>query len=242
MTTFILVETQLPENLGAVARVMKNFGHKDLRLVSPLLNPLEEKAINCSTGAGDILKNALVFDSLEEALSPFEIVYGTGAKQRDIIQTYITPRTAFNKTDPAQKTAIVFGPERTGLRNEHFALCHQLIQIPVNPDFSSLNISHAVGLIAYEFSYLLKENEATHFGETSRASHQQIQHFIRHLESHLDEVNFWRDSRKKPIMLRNIKAFFNRQILTSQDLKTLSGIVRFLSKIPQKRKMSAPAS
>lgn len=234
--TFILVETQLPQNLGATARAMKNFGLSSMVLVNPLADPLSKEAAAMAAGTEDILNQAIIFKTFEEAISPFQDVVATTACPRDMITTYKTPRhwAEEGAAKPALKRALVFGPERTGLTNDHIALCHGVVSIPVNTNFSSLNISQAALVLAYEFFLAGAGRDwpasETQMGETEPATHEELAYFLNDLEERLDKANFWRVPSKKPVMLRNIQSLFSRIPLGSQEIRTLRGILGTINK------------
>ncbi|MDP3371965.1 MAG: RNA methyltransferase [Candidatus Paracaedibacteraceae bacterium] len=228
----ILVETQLAENLGAVARVMANFKQSHLRLVSPKVSVDDPKAVAMAVGAYRILENAVIFDSLQDATADCCTVIGTTANPRDVIKHYKTPRTfAENKASLPGPIGLVFGPERTGLTTDQIAFCNSTLQIPVDPDFSSLNLSHAVGIILYEL-YQNQTNAQPFWqhGETAAATTQDVDVFLTYLEEKLDQTHFWRTDAKKPLMRRNLFGLFKRQTFFQQDLRTLRGMIEALVK------------
>lgn len=234
----ILVETQLPENLGAVARVMANFGLSQLRLVQPKTSPLDPKAIAMAVGAFELLDKVMITESFEESITDLSLVFATTACQRDIIKAYETPKTFIELSQrpsfQQERFGIVFGPERTGLTNDYIARCYKAITIPVNADFSSLNLAQAVCVVAYEWFQSLSHQEGlgayVQLGNTSLATQDEVRGFLCLLEKHLDQTNFWRVLAKKPIMWRNLQNLFTRLELTQQDVKTLCGVVDALTK------------
>ncbi|MES2252582.1 MAG: RNA methyltransferase [Pseudomonadota bacterium] len=233
MSTFIiLVATQLPENLGAVARVMGNFAQTQLRLVTPKVSIDDPKAIAMAVSAKQILTNAVIFDSFKNATADCHTVIGTTANPRDVIKHYMTPRAIADdfQTMPGP-IGIVFGPERTGLTTDQIALCNATVQIPVNPEFSSLNLSHAVGIVLYEL-YHAQTNSVPFWqhGKTQPATTGEVDVFLSYLETKLDQTHFWRTETKKPLMRRNLFGLFKRQTLFQQDLRTLRGMIDALSK------------
>ena len=227
----ILVRPQLAENIGSVARVMGNFGLKALRLVNPLVSPLEEKAIATAAGADALLEGATIYPSLDKAIADCAYVYGTSAGMRDMIKRHLPVREAMAEIVACDQVGILFGPERTGLTNEELVKCRTVLHVPVDPGFSSLNLAQAVAITAYEW-YQMQGHFAgkLHLGETVPASHQQIQGFLNTLEANLDEVHFWRISHKKPIMWRNLQNIFTRMDLTEQEVRTLQGMIKSLRK------------
>ena len=236
-TRIILVGTQLPENLGAVARVMGNFNQTHLRLVMPLADKNDSKAIAMAVSAHPILTNSICFDSIQDATHDCCTVIGTTAQPRDVIKHHATPFSfaAACSTLPSP-VGILFGPERTGLTTDQIALCQQTLHIPVNPECSSLNLSHAVGIILYEL--FQKQNATIPFwqhGKTPPATAADVDAFLTFLEEKLDHTHFWRTESKKPGMRRNLFGFFKRQIVFRQDIQTLRGMIEALESQALKR-------
>lgn len=231
----ILVETQLPENLGAVARAMANFGLGELRLIKPKVSKDDPKAVATAVGASGILEKAVIFETLNDAVKDLTHVFATTAVIRQMVKRCYTPKSCATLVlqNPDWKVGFLFGPERTGLSNEDISLCAGVIHIPVQPDFSSLNLGQALVIVAYEY-YLVKteqsEQQFLQIGETVPASLEQLQYFLSNLEQKLDQVHFWRADYKKPIMWRNLRSIFARMDLTEQEVRTLNGVVDFLSK------------
>lgn len=237
---FIWHQPQLPENLGAVARAMANFSFASLRLISPLCSLDDPKALATSAGADSILQSAEVYSCFEEAVKDINWLYGTCATVRQITKSngpisQVAPGVI--EKIKTSKIGILFGPERTGLDNELLARCHQIIQIPVNPDFSSLNISQACVVIAYELYKTLLESqnqipeENFYIAGSVPAPQQQLNQFLLDLETRLDRINYWRVPSKKDLMWRNLQNILTRMQLTQQDIQTLWGVLdRFDSK------------
>ncbi len=239
MPVIILVETQLPENLGAVARVMANFGMTELRLVRPQFDSVHPKAMATAVGAVNLIHQAKVTQTFEDAITDINYLFGTSSSQRDIIKAYETPKTfseflgSLNQEEGG--IGIVFGPERTGLTNDYIARCQRMIQVPVNPAFSSLNLAQAVAIISYEIYQqktlaFNKQSYHLHMGQTQKASQQEIRKFLNFLEQSLDQTHYWRVDSKKPIMWRNLQNIFTRMDMTAQDIKTLYGMIRSLNR------------
>ncbi|MBY0462634.1 MAG: RNA methyltransferase [Alphaproteobacteria bacterium] len=234
LPVIILVETQLPENLGSVARAMANFGLIELRLVNPKVDKKDPKAVAMAVGADAILEKAVVFSALSEAISDLTHVFATTAAIRQMVKRCYTPKTCVSLCfqNPSWKVGLLFGPERTGLSNEDISLCYGVVHIPVQSDFSSLNLGQALVILAYEY-YLEKTKPIEQFlqiGETIPAPLEQVQYFLSNLEEKLDQTHFWRADYKKPIMWRNLKNIFTRMDLTQQEVRTLNGVLDFLSK------------
>jgi tRNA/rRNA methyltransferase len=223
----ILIQPQLPENLGAVARAMANFALTDLRLVDPLCSPDDQKAIATAAGADDILINCQVFPNFNSAIEDVHVILGTCAQFRHMIKpSWPLSYGAQQIIKTNDKTGVIFGPERTGLTNDQLSRCHAIIQIPTNPHFSSLNLAQAVLLLAYElYGQSVEVKPRLQMGETQLATQQQISQWLDFLETTLDETNFWRVQSKKPIMWRNLTNIFTRIHLTEQEVRTLYGLI-----------------
>lgn len=240
---FILVEPQLPENIGAVARAMGNFGLHHLRVVNPHVSVVDEKAIATAAGAEKILHGAQLYPTVDAALADITHVYGTCATQRHMVKSYVPLRQAMGEiaehVQSEGKVAILFGPERTGLHNVDQVKCRQIIQIPADPSFSSLNLAQATVLVAYEWLHSYHQQLKTsplsmtceaglHRGETQPATQAEIQFLLQDLETRLDDIKFWRIAHKKPLMWQNVQNIFTRCDLTTQEVRTLRGMIRML--------------
>ncbi len=226
----LLHQVQLAENLGAVARAMGNFGLKQLRLIQPKCDPDDPKAIAMAAGNERVLESASLYQSLDHAVGDLELVFATTAAERELIKEYYTPRAAIPLMS-GKKVGLLFGPERTGLSNEDLSVANHIITIPVNPDFSSLNIGQAVVIILYEW-YQSQTDKDTwlHLGDTKPVSQKELQNFFKLLEAELDLVNFWRVPHKKEKMWQNIRAAFLRMQPTEQEIRTLYGAIQAIKK------------
>ncbi len=232
--TIILVEPQLGQNIGAVARAMLNFGLVNLRLVRPRDGWPNPEAIAPAAGADKILENVQVFSSTSAAISDLNRVFATSARSHDMIKSIYTPETAVEalaltaKED--QKVGILFGGERCGLLSEDISLCEALIKIPSNSTFPSLNLAHSVVLIAYEWLVQITSfpPHILRTGKTRLAKRESLHDLFAHLEQELDKSGFLRHKKKRPTMVRNIRNIFQRAHLTEQEIRTLRGIIRSL--------------
>lgn len=225
----LLNRIQLAENLGAIARVLKNFGFFELRLIQPQCDILDSKAIAVSAGAEDLLEHASIFSDIPTAIADLSHIWATCATERDGIKPYAPPEIACQQMYAAEKPGILFGPERTGLTNEEITRCQAVIQIPTHPTFTSLNIAQSVAVIGYEYS---KQEHVTnshlHMGETQLATQAQLTSFLHCLETNLDDTNYWRQPSKKAHMWRTIQNIFTRIELTAQEVQTLRGMIQRL--------------
>jgi tRNA/rRNA methyltransferase len=188
----ILVHSQLGENMGMAARAMHNCGLTDLRLVSPRQDWLSEKAIAASAGGANVLKGASFYESTEQAIADLHFVGAATARPRDIVKPVETPRqfttALFDEKKLTIKTGCLFGREKSGLRNHDISLADVIVEVPLNPDYSSLNLAQAVLLIAYEW-YQLYAKLKVRPGGVERflpATKGQLDIFFQHLEGELD--------------------------------------------------------
>lgn len=237
----ILVEPQLGQNIGMVARAMLNSGWDKLRLVSPRDGWPSAEAGAASSGALSVIDNAELFSTTKEAVDDLQRVYATTARLRDMTNRVLTPKRAapemYGLAEAGVKTGILFGPERTGLTNDDVTLADTIIEVPLNPSFKSLNLSQAVLLVAYEWFQLSVEGpiERLEFGDTELAEKASVQNFLARFETALDEGGFFKSPNMRPIMIRNIHNIFQRVALTEQEIRTLHGCVEALKRWGMKR-------
>ncbi|MEY3786766.1 MAG: hypothetical protein RIQ94_1187 [Pseudomonadota bacterium] len=226
----ILVETSHPGNIGAVARAMKNMNISNLWLVSPKIFPSAE-ATSRASGADDILARATVCSSLQEAIADCNMVIGASARCRTISWPEMTPRECAEKiaiTEPGNKVAIIFGRENSGLKNNELDLCHFLLRIPCNSEYSSLNIAAAVQVVCYELFIAAGKQEAIVIGDrgkTPKATATQMESFYTHLYQALTDIGFMHPDKSKSIM-RRLRRIYNRIELDIKELDILRGILR----------------
>lgn len=227
---FVLVGTSHPGNIGAAARAMKTMGFSDLVLVNPRFPDAttHDDAIAFASGAQDILAAARVVDSIDEALADCQFAAALSARLREFSPPILTPRTlAAHYAQPeAQRVALVFGSERYGLPNEVVERCNALINIPANPDYTSLNLAQAVQVLAYECRMALAGDAlpATPVGfRGDAASVTQIEGMFAHLEQALVAIEFLDPAQPKKLMSR-VKRLFARTGLEVEEVNILRGI------------------
>jgi tRNA/rRNA methyltransferase len=234
----ILVEPQLGENIGMVARAMLNFSLSDLRLVRPRDRWPNPKAVNVASGADVVLDGARLFDTTEQAVADLHHIAAATARLRDMTKTVMTPNAAAAAMvgAGAGRWGILFGPENAGLDNDDLALAEVAVHVEANPAFMSLNLAQAVLVMGYEWYQAAAgapaPKPARKYAEPARQ--EEIVRFYEHLESELDACGFLRIGERRPRMVRNIRNIFNRIPLTDQEVRTLRGIVTCLAE-KQKR-------
>jgi tRNA/rRNA methyltransferase len=231
----VLVEPQLGENIGMVARAMANFGLAELRLVNPRDGWPSEKARAAASKADHVIDGVAVFDTLPEAIADMNYVIATTARERDGFKPVRGPVEAGSilrqRFVSGQKSAILFGRERFGLYNEEVGLADEIVTFPVNPAFASLNIAQAVLLMSYEWMKSGLESEtATPFSgpQMKPAPKAALQGLFDHLEEALSARGYFRPPAKKPKMVDNLRAVLTRPAFAEAEIKVLRGIVASL--------------
>jgi tRNA/rRNA methyltransferase len=231
----VLVEPQLGENIGMVARAMANFGLEELRLVNPRDGWPSEKARATASKADHVIDGAAVFDTLEEAVGDLNFVLATTARERDGFRPVRGPveaaRGLRGRIGDGQRCGILFGRERFGLYNEEIARADEIVTFPVNPAFASLNIAQAVLLMAYEWrkSGLASDSQTAFAGpQAIPAERKHLVSFLDHLEEALAVRGYFRPSAKKPKMVDNLRAVFTRPAFSEAEIKVLRGVLASL--------------
>ncbi|WP_370930909.1 RNA methyltransferase [Bartonella sp. DGB1] len=233
----ILVEPQLPENIGMVARAMANFGLQHLRLVKPIADFPSEKSYSTASKADHILDNAMVYDSLTSAVSDLNYLYASTARQRANHKPVKSPVTVSQelreKIKGKQTVGILFGREKSGLTNEEVSLADDIVTFPVNSIFSSLNIAQAVLLLAYEWQKSgLQNQEETNFNSAPKipAKKEDLYGLLRQLENALQLRGYFRPLEKKEIMSHNIRDILTRAGFSVEEICLLRGVISSLEK------------
>ena len=234
----VLVDPQMGENIGAAARAMLNCGLDRLRLVNPRDGWPSERAAAMAAGALERMPPVTVHSDTAAALADCHYVLATTARSRDMVKPVLTPRAAAiqlaRRAAAGERTAILFGAERTGLTNEDTALAHAIVTIPLNPAFSSLNLAQAVLLLAYEWAMARDETPPAHTptGDSEPAPHDKLVELMERLENALETHGFFRSAAQKPAMVLNLRALLTRAAMTEQEVRTFHGIISALIRAP----------
>jgi tRNA/rRNA methyltransferase len=227
----VLVEPQMAENIGAVARAMANFGLSRLRLVKPLQGWPNEKARVMAAGADRVLDNAALYDSLADAIGDCSFVLAATARNHDQAKPVIGADAAATEAAPrvvaGETVAIVFGRERNGLENHEVGMADRIVTLPVNPAFASLNLAQAVVIIGYEWFKRAGGGELPFVmpDKSPPAAKQQLAAFFADLEHELEKVEFFRPEEKRGTMSVNLRNIFQRMAPSQQDMRTLHGVI-----------------
>lgn len=237
----ILVDPQMGENIGAAARAMFNCGLTDLRLVRPRDGWPNERAEAMSSGALAKMPPVRVFDTLPEAVADCHYVLATTARGRDMNKPVLTAREAagetHRRTAEGQNIGLLFGAERMGLTNNDVALAHGIITVPLNPEFSSLNLGQAVLLVAYEWKMeswntgVLEDessNIQTFQSSNIPAPYGQLNELFERLEAELEAHHFFRNPDMRPSMVNNLRTMLARAEPSEQELRTFHGVISAL--------------
>jgi tRNA/rRNA methyltransferase len=231
----ILNAPQLAENIGAVARVMANFGLAELRLVNPRDGWPQDRAWASASGANWPLDEARLFARVEDALADLQLIFATTARPRELQLPLLTPRSAAAELRQAAgeglRTGLLFGGERAGLETADIALCQAVVTIPIDPKFRSLNLAQAVAINAYEWRTTALDAPPPAFREGAPpADAAALLGFYEHLERELDASGFFHPPEKTPSMVQNLRSALGRARFTDQEVRTLRGVVTALSR------------
>jgi len=229
--SFILHKPQLSENIGACARGMKNFDFQKLIVIDPKPIFPNDKILATSVGAKNIINKCKNFQNLEPALKNIDIVIATSARFRNKNIKHIQLEDLKN-INYTKKVAFLFGSEASGLSNNEVSYSNYTLQIPTNPDFKSLNLSHSLIIIAQYVSSIIKSKKPR-FKKSNKvisASKKDILIMANLCIKNLEEINFFKPKEKKPIMLENLRNIFYRMDLSSKEIRILSGVFASLGK------------
>ena len=229
--SFILHKPQLSENIGACARAIKNFNFNELILVNPKPIFPNDKVLATSVGAKNIINQSKVFDNLEKSIKNIDIVIATSARFRNKNIKHINLNDLKN-IDFKKKIAFLFGSEASGLSNNEISYANYTLQIQTNPEFRSLNLSHSLIIIAFQVSNLLsmKTNIFKKSDKIKSASKKDIQSMLKVCLKNLEEINFFKQKEKKPIMLENLRNIFYKMDLSDKETRILSSVFASLGK------------
>lgn len=240
----ILVEPQLGENIGMAARAMLNCGLTDLRLVNPRDGWPSEAAQRACAGADKVLEKTRLYSSIAEAVADKTFVLASTARSRDMIKPVYSPETAaqtiiaHDQKMQQSASAILFGREKSGLKNDDLSHADAILNVPLNPGFSSLNLAMAVLLIGYQWYSQAVVNpdqarqealDILELGSAEVTTKEELEILMRHFEVELDKANYFSTPEIRVTNLRNIRNAFQRMRLTDQELRTFHGMLKALS-------------
>ena len=234
--SIILVKPQMGENIGSAARAMLNFGLENMRVVAARDGWPSQSAVATASGAGRVLDQARHFSSFHDAIGDCHFVFATTARGRDLTKPVYDPKKAmkiaFEKISDGQNVGIIFGPERAGLENTEVVRSNALITVPVNPNFSSINLAQTVLLLSYEWFLAadIYEENFSNTRKTSGAPILEIEKLSEQYENELEKIGFFFPEEKATSMKSTLRNIWSRLPLTVSDVRAFHGILRHLLK------------
>jgi tRNA/rRNA methyltransferase len=225
----VLVRPQLGQNIGKAARAMLNFGLAELRLVSPRDGWPNPDAGPAASGADIVLEEAQVYDTAAEAIADCSLVFASTVRRRDLVMPVIDPQEmAARIAASSERSAILFGPERSGLETEEVALADAIVTVPINPEFASLNLAQAVILLAYEWSKLSELAQPPAKELEAPAPHGELDGLIAQLDEGLDGKGYFHPPSRTQATRNTIRTIFTKPAWSSREVKAVRGIIRAL--------------
>lgn len=230
----VLVRPQLGQNIGKAARAMLNFGLTELRLVAPRDGWPNPDAGPAASGADAVLAGARVFTSTADAIADCALVYASTVRRRDLMLPVVDPAAmARGLAESAGRTAILFGPERSGLETEDVALANAIVTVPINPRFGSLNLAQAVILLAYEWSRQSELAVPTARETEPPASHAELEGLIGQLDEALEAVDYFHPPERALVTRHNLRTILTKPAWSNREIQALRGVVRALKDGPR---------
>ena len=233
---FILVRPQIGENIGSVARAIKNFNIKYLRIVKPRCKWPNQKALATSVGAKDILKSVKIYDSVDKSIADLDFIFASSSRIRKVNKKIISVSNLKTKIRKGGKIGILFGPEASGLSNDEISCADYLVKIPSNKNFSSLNLSHSAIIFCFELFKIFSRKKLDYKTgyKSSVAKKSEVNKFLNFIIQGLDKKGFLQPNHKRQSMIRNISNIFHRLNLSDQEIHILLGIFSTMNEFNKK--------
>jgi tRNA/rRNA methyltransferase len=230
----VLVRPQLGQNIGKTARAMLNFGLTELRLVAPRDGWPNPEAGPAASGADVVLKRARVFATAQEAIADCSHVFASTVRRRDLVMPVVGPPEMAERIGAStQRSAILFGPERSGLETEEVALADAIVTVPINPEFASLNLAQAVILLAYEWSKRSELTQPTARDLEPPAPHGELEGLIEQLNEELDAKGYFHPPSRTAATKNTLRTIFTKTRWSSREVKAIRGVIRALVNAPR---------
>jgi tRNA/rRNA methyltransferase len=232
----VLVRPQLGQNIGKAARAMLNFGLTEMRLVAPRDGWPNPDAGPAASGADVVLEKAKVFATAQEAIADCNLIFASTVRRRDLVMPVVGPEEMSHRiaASPGQ-SAILFGPERSGLETEEVALANAIVTVPINPEFASLNLAQAVILLAYEWSKRAELAQPTAKDVEPPAAHAELEGMIVQLNHELDAKGYFHPPSRTQATKNTLRTIFTKAGWSSREVKAVRGIIRALVAPPRRR-------
>jgi len=225
----VLVRPQLGQHIGKAARAMLNFGLTELRLVNPRDGWPNPEAGPAASGADVVLEQAQVFETTEAAIADCNLVFASTVRRRDLVMPVAGPEEMAERiADSTGRSAILFGPERSGLETEDVALADAIVTVPINPDFGSLNLAQAVILLAYEWSRRADLAQPTVKESEPPAPHGDLEGLMEHLNGELDAKGYFHPPSRTQATKNTLRTIFTKAGWSTREIKAVRGIIRAL--------------
>ena len=226
----VLVRPQLGQNIGKAARAMLNFGLTELRLVAPRDGWPNPDAGPSASGADIVLEGAQVFATVQDAIADCSAVYASTVRRRDIIMPVLKPEEmAKGIANSSSRSAILFGPERSGLETEEVTLANAIVTVPINPEFASLNLAQAVILLAYEWSKTASLAQPPAKEMEAGATHLEVDGLIGQLEQALEAKGYFHPPSRTQATKNTLRTIFTKTGWSSREVKAIRGVIRALA-------------
>jgi len=230
----VLVRPQLGENIGKAARAMLNFGLTEIRLVEPRDGWPNPSAGPAAAGANIVLEQATVFGTLAEAVADCANVYATTVRRRDVTKPVVTPEQAAREIHgSAGRSALVFGPERSGLETDDVALARAIITVPINPEFASLNLAQAVILCAYEWSKHVALAQPPRDDVLAPAPQEELEGMLAQLEAMLEPRGYYTPHSRAVATRRTLRSILTKPAWNHLEVRTFRGVLTTLGRTPR---------
>jgi len=233
----VLVRPQLGQNIGKSARAMLNFGLTEMRLVAPRDGWPNPDAGPSASGADEVLERAQVFDTAEHAIADCSTVFAATVRRRDLVMPVVDPVEMANQiAQSSHRSAILFGPERSGLETDEVALANAIVIVPINPGFASLNLAQAVILLAYEWSKRSALAQPPAKDLEPPAPHGELEGLIGQLDDALVAKGYFHPPSRTQATRNTIRTIFSKTSWSSREVKAVRGIIRALVNPPRQRR------
>jgi tRNA/rRNA methyltransferase len=232
----VLVRPQLGQNIGKAARAMLNFGLTEMRLVEPRDGWPNPDAGPAASGADIVLERARVFDTVQGAIADCSMVYASTVRRRELVMPVVAPQAMAGAIAASGlPSAILFGPERSGLETEEVALANAIVTVPINPGFASLNLAQAVILLAYEWSKQSPLAVPPQKDLEPPATMQELDGLVRQIEAALEEKGYFHPPSRTRATRNTLRTIFTKPGWSSREISAVRGVIRSLSEPARKR-------
>ncbi|MEA1071459.1 RNA methyltransferase [Sphingomonas sp. LY160] len=225
----VLVRPQLGQNIGKAARAMMNFGLTEMRIVAPRDGWPNPDAGPAASGADRVLEQAVIFDTVKDAIADCSLVFASTVRRRDLVMPVVGPEEMASEINAcAGRTAILFGPERSGLESDDVGLATKIVTVPINPEFGSLNLAQAVILLAYEWSRSATLAQPTARDREPEATMAELEGLIGQMDGSLLEAGYFFPIERSAATRANIRTILTKPGWSSREVKAMRGMLRTL--------------